>query len=44
MNTTNASSESTPGSPSRAFSAFEPVYGDPRGLYTPTDRRNRTML
>ncbi|XP_043283019.1 nuclear pore membrane glycoprotein 210 [Venturia canescens] len=38
----NASSPRSPGSPSplRPFSAFEPVYGDPRGFYTPNTRRN----
>ncbi|XP_046623224.1 nuclear pore membrane glycoprotein 210 [Neodiprion virginianus] len=28
----------------RPFSAFEPVYGDPRGFYTPNARRNRSLL
>lgn len=38
----NSSSPRSPGSPSplRPFSTFEPVYGDPRGFYTPNARRN----
>ncbi|XP_047371272.1 nuclear pore membrane glycoprotein 210 isoform X1 [Vespa velutina] len=43
MNTSNMSSPRSPTSPLRPFSAFEPVYGDPRGLFTPSVRRNRTL-
>ncbi|KAI4492422.1 hypothetical protein M0804_002213 [Polistes exclamans] len=43
MNTSNMSSPHSPTSPLRPFSAFEPVYGDPRGLFTPLARRNRTL-
>ncbi|XP_057323186.1 nuclear pore membrane glycoprotein 210 [Microplitis mediator] len=39
--TINSSSpQRSPESPLRPFSAFEPVYGDPRGFYTPNTRRN----
>ncbi|KAI4499131.1 hypothetical protein M0802_005714 [Mischocyttarus mexicanus] len=44
MNTSNMSSPYSPNSPViRPFSAFEPIYGDPRGLFTPLSRRNRTL-
>lgn len=43
MNTSNMSSPRSPTTPLRPFSAFEPVYGDPRGLFTPSVRRNRTL-
>ncbi|KAK2582107.1 hypothetical protein KPH14_004479 [Odynerus spinipes] len=43
MNTSNMSSPRSPTTPLRPFSAFEPVYGDPRGLFTPTVRRNRSL-
>ncbi|KAK0090394.1 hypothetical protein PV325_000676 [Microctonus aethiopoides] len=40
-NTMNTSSpRQLSDSPLRPFSAFEPVYGDPRGFYTPNARRN----
>ncbi|XP_058809329.1 nuclear pore membrane glycoprotein 210 isoform X2 [Phymastichus coffea] len=42
--TSNPTSPGSPGSPLRPFSAFEPVYGDPRGFFTPNARRNRTVL
>ncbi|KAG7201135.1 hypothetical protein KM043_003926 [Ampulex compressa] len=44
--TMNSSTTSSPRSPTtylRPFSAFEPVYGDPRTFYTPTIRRNRSL-
>ncbi|KAF7415050.1 hypothetical protein HZH68_003539 [Vespula germanica] len=43
INTSNMSSPRSPTTPLRPFSAFEPVYGDPRGLFTPSVRRNRTL-
>ncbi|XP_044576324.1 nuclear pore membrane glycoprotein 210 [Cotesia glomerata] len=36
----SSSPQRSPESPLRPFSAFEPVYGDPRGFYTPNTRRN----
>ncbi|XP_011500196.1 PREDICTED: nuclear pore membrane glycoprotein 210 [Ceratosolen solmsi marchali] len=41
-NVSGSSSPGNPVSPFRPFSAFEPVYGDPRGFFTPNTRRNRT--
>lgn len=37
---TSSSPRQSSDSPLRPFSAFEPVYGDPRGFYTPNARRN----
>ncbi|XP_029037862.1 nuclear pore membrane glycoprotein 210 [Osmia bicornis bicornis] len=42
FNSTNVSVPRTPITPIRPFSAFDPVYGDPRGLYS-TSKRNRSM-
>ncbi|XP_015601046.1 nuclear pore membrane glycoprotein 210 [Cephus cinctus] len=42
-NATSTPNSRSPNSSLRPFSAFEPVYGDPRGFYTPTARRNRTL-
>ncbi|XP_012277520.1 nuclear pore membrane glycoprotein 210 [Orussus abietinus] len=39
----NVSCTPSPHSPSTPFSAFEPVYGDPRGFYTPNSRRSRAL-
>lgn len=40
-NSSNTTRQRSPSSPLRPFSAFEPVYGDPRSLFTP--RRNTTL-
>ncbi|XP_015122666.1 nuclear pore membrane glycoprotein 210 [Diachasma alloeum] len=38
-----ASPKRSPESPLRPFSAFVPVYGDPRGFYTPNGRRRVSL-
>ncbi|XP_031847094.2 nucleoporin 210 [Nomia melanderi] len=42
MNSTNMSTPRTPVTPIRPFSAFDPVYGDPRGFYS-ASKRNRSL-
>ncbi|KOX79473.1 hypothetical protein WN51_02738 [Melipona quadrifasciata] len=43
LNSTSMSTPRTPVTPTRfSFSAFDPVYGDPRGLYS-TSKRNRSL-
>ncbi|XP_076279834.1 nucleoporin 210 [Lasioglossum baleicum] len=42
MNSTNMSTPRTPITPIRPFSAFDPVYGDPRGFYS-ASKRNRSL-
>lgn len=42
MNSTGMSTPRSPITPTRPFSAFEPVYGDPRGFYS-TSKRNRSL-
>ncbi|CAL7946385.1 unnamed protein product [Xylocopa violacea] len=42
LNSTNMSISRSPVTPIRPFSSFDPIYGDPRGLYS-TSKRNRSL-